>query len=134
MFIFTPNFKTKNMKTTTKEFNLNNEVRISNARIVRVNTQLIRDGKNTLETDKELHNAEAVLECQKEVYFDKLETVNVSYWVGYYKHYSNVIKIGKTYYHRFEKMTQSNGFRSVIEIEDITEKMKSQMLSDSYAM
>jgi len=122
------------MKTTTKEFNANNEVRISNQRIIRKNSELIREGNNTLETDKELHNAEAVLECQKECYFDLLETVNVSYWVGYYKHYSNVIKIGKTYYHRFEKMTQSNGFRSVTEIEEITDRMKSQMLSDSYAM
>jgi hypothetical protein len=121
------------MKTNLKEFNLNNEVRKENERIVRLNTELIREGKNTLETDKELHNAEAILECQKEVYFDLIPTVNVSYWIGYYKHYSEVMKIGKTYLHRFDKMTQSNGYRSVQEIEEITDRMKEQMLSDSYA-
>jgi hypothetical protein len=119
------------MKTTTKEFNANNEARKSNERIVRINTELIREAKNTLETDKELEKAQGILDCQKECYFDLLETVNVSYWVGYYKHYSNVIKIGKTYFHRFDKMTQSNGYRSVIEIEEITDKHREQMFSDS---
>lgn len=53
------------MKTTVKEFNLNNELRKSNRSIVRTCEQLIRDGENTLGTDKEMDKANSILECQK---------------------------------------------------------------------
>ncbi len=120
------------MKTTLKEFNANNEVRKENERIVRINTELIREGKNTLETDKELDKAQSILECQKEVYFDKLPTVNVAYWIGYRKYYAEVIKIGKLYFHRYERMSKRNGYRSVTEIEEITEQNRADMIADSY--
>jgi len=120
------------MKTTVKEFNANNEVRKENQSIVRRNTELIRERKNTLETDKELHKAEAILECQKQVYFDKLPTVKIQYWIGYRQYFSEVTKIGKQYFLRYEKMTKSRGYRSIIEIEEITDKMSEQMMADSY--
>ena len=119
-------------KTTLKEFNANNEVRKENEKIVRVNTQLIRDRKNTLETDKEMDRAQSILDCQKEVYFDKLETVNIKYWIGYRQYFAGVIKIGKLYFLRYEKMTKSRGYRSIEEIEEITEKMRNEMIADSY--
>jgi hypothetical protein len=120
------------MKTNLKEFNLNNEVRKDEQRTVRINTELIRERKNTLETDKELEKSESILECQKEVYFDKLETVNIKYWIGYRQYFAEVIKIGKQYFLRYEKMTKSRGYRSIQEIEEITEKMNNEMLADSY--
>ena len=120
------------MKTTVKEFNLNNEVRKDEANKVRRNLELIREGKNTLETDKELENAEKILACQKEVYFDKLETVTIQYWIGFRQYFSEVTKIGKQYFLRYEKMTKSRGYRSIIEIEEITEKQSEQMMADSY--
>ena len=120
------------MKTNLKEFQENNEVRKNNEKIVRVNTQLIRDRNNTLETDKELERAEGILACQKEVYFDKLETVNIKYWIGYRQYFANVPKIGKQYFLRFEKMTKSRGYGSIEEIEEITEKMTNEMIADSY--
>jgi len=120
------------MKTSIKEYNENNQLRKDNEKIVRVNTQLIRDRINTLETDKEMEKAEKVLECQKEVYFDKLETVNISYWIGSRSYYSEVTKIGKQYFLRYEKMTKSRGYRSITEIEKITEKMTNEMIADMY--
>jgi glutamyl-tRNA reductase len=120
------------MKTTLTEFNLNNEVRKNEQRTVRINTELIRERKNTLETDKELEKAEAILECQKEVYFDKLDTVNIKYWIGWRQYFATVPKIGKQYFLRFEKMTKSRGYSSITEIEEITEKMSNEMLADSY--
>jgi hypothetical protein len=120
------------MKTTTKEFNENLKVREENKRIIRVNTELIRRGENTLETDKELDKAEKILECQQECYFDKLEKVNVSFMVGYRLYYGEVIKVGSYYYDNFTKMTKLNGYRAIDEIEEITGKMREDMISDMY--
>lgn len=58
--------------------------------------------------------------------------VCVSYCIGYRSYYSEVTKIGKTYFHRFEKMTKKNGYRCIDEIPEITQQMKDDMLSDSY--
>jgi len=120
------------MKTNLKEFNANNEVRKNEERTVRLNTELIRERKNTLETDKELEKAQSILECQKEVYFDKLPTVKIKYWIGYRQYFAEVHKIGKQYFLRYEKMTKSRGYRSIEEIEEITEKMTNEMIADSY--
>jgi hypothetical protein len=120
------------MKTTLKEFNENNEVRKQNESIVRTCEQLIRDRENTLGTDKEMERSQSILDCQKEVYFDKLETVNIKYWIGYRQYFDEVIKIGKLYFLRYEKMTKSRGYRSIEEIEEITDKMMEEMISDSY--
>ena len=120
------------MKTSIKEYNLNNELRKSNEQIVRVNEQLIRDRINTLETDKEIDKAQSSLDCQKEVYFDKLESVNISYYIGSRSYYGEVTKIGKQYFLRYEKMTKSRGYRGIKEIEEITEKMTNEMISDMY--
>ena len=120
------------MKTNLKEFNANNEVRKENESIVRTCTQLIRDRENTLGTDKELEKAKSILECQKEVYFDKVESVKIQYWIGFRQYFSEVHKVGKQYFLRYEKMTKSRGYRSIIEIEEITDKMSEQMMADSY--
>ena len=97
------------MKTTLKEFNENLQVRAENKAIVRRNEELIRRGENTCETDQEMLTAKGILECQQECYFDKLETVNVSYMIGYRSYYKEVIKIVKYYFANFVKMTKSNG-------------------------
>jgi hypothetical protein len=120
------------MKTTTKEFKANEEVKQLNQRIVRINKDLIQRGQNTLETDKELEKAEKILECQKEVYYDKLDTVCVSFMIGYRLYYREVFKIGSYYYDNSQKMTKSNGYRCIEEIEEITEKMTEDMIADSY--
>lgn len=120
------------MKTSIKEYNENNQLRKENEEIVRVNTQLIRERNNTLETDKLIDNAQSSLDCQKEVYFDKLETVNISYYIGSRSYYAEVTKIGKQYFLRYEKMTKSRGYRGVKEIEEITEKMRDEMIADMY--
>lgn len=61
-----------------------------------------------------------------------LATVPVSFMIGCRNYYRNVVKIGKTYFTDSTKMTKSNGFRVIEEISSITEKMKEEMISDSY--
>lgn len=73
-----------------------------------------------------------VLAQLDEEYFSKLTLTPVSFFIGYRMYYREVVKIGKFYYNDGEKMTKSNGYRSVEEIEEITEKMKEDMISDSY--
>ena len=58
--------------------------------------------------------------------------VNVKFYVGYMTKYRAVTKIGKTYFDGCEKMTQKNGYRSIQEIEEITDKMHAEMIADSY--
>lgn len=67
-----------------------------------------------------------------ENFFDTLPMVNVSFCIGYRSYYRKVVKIGKTCFTHGESMTQTNGYRNVTEIPEITEKMKHEMLSDSY--
>lgn len=45
-----------------------------------------------------METAQGILDCQKECYFDKLETVNIKYWIGYRQYFNGVIKIGKQYF------------------------------------
>lgn len=74
---------------------------------------------------------EEMSKLEKE-YFDKLTTVHISYSIGYRKYYNTVIKIGKQYLFRGEKMTQQNGFSFIKEIPEITEKMRDDMNDDSH--
>lgn len=65
-------------------------------------------------------------------WFDELETVAVSFMIGYRSYYREVVQIGKTFFHDSQKMTKGNGFRCVEIIPAITEKMKEEMIADSY--
>ncbi len=67
-----------------------------------------------------------------EKYFDSVHTVSVQAWIGSRKYYKTVAKFGKYFYNRGDKMTQSNGWYSVQEIDEITDKMTEEMISDSY--
>ena len=79
--------------------------------------------------EEEAHEAIKGLDA---TYFDLLDTVPVSFYIGYRKYYREVVKIGKSYYSHYEKMTKSRGYRSVEEIEEITEKMNQAMIADSH--
>ena len=60
------------------------------------------------------------------------EWVNVSASIGSRNYYRSVIKIGKGFFDRGEKMTAGRGWWGVEEIPEITEGMKNEMISDSY--
>tara|TARA_R110000796_G_scaffold60642_6_gene140301 strand:- start:983 stop:1327 length:345 start_codon:yes stop_codon:yes gene_type:complete len=113
------------MKTTVKEYQNKIETRKGLNRLARAHKDANRMSEYFL-------TAEAVI-ILDDLYFNKLDTVNVSYWCGYQKFYNEVVVIGKTFFHRGDKMTKSNGFRSVEVIDAITDKMKKQMLDDSYS-
>lgn len=70
------------------------------------------------------------LEIEKEI--KSLPTVNVSYYIGHRRYFDSVIKLGKSYFHRGDKMTASRGFRGINEIDEITEDMDRQMMADSH--
>ena len=75
---------------------------------------------------------DASLEAIEE-FFKLVSTKTVSYWCGQRKFYEEVYQIGKTFFtSSFTKMTKSRGFRSIIEIDEITEKNVHDMLSDVY--
>ena len=114
------------MKTTVKEFQNKTETRKGLNRLARAH-------KDANRMDEYFLTAEAVI-ILDDLYFNKLETVNVSYWCGYQKFYNEVVVIGKTFFHRGEKMTKARGFRSIEVITEITEKMKKNMLDDSYSV
>lgn len=74
---------------------------------------------------------DAINELQQN-YFDKAPSVCASFYIGYRKYYEEVVKIGKAYFCNGTKMTKSRGFRSIVEIPEITDRMASDMLADSY--
>lgn len=58
--------------------------------------------------------------------------VNIQFYIGWRTYYECVIKKGKYYYRRNEKMTKSRGYHGIKEIPHITENMRNDMLSDMY--
>lgn len=66
------------------------------------------------ECSMEKYQEKVILESQlKEVREEmkKAPTVYVSYCIGYRSYYTEVVKLGKSYFHRGEKMTKKNGYR-----------------------
>jgi len=61
---------------------------------------------------------------------DKLPKVPASYWIGSRQYREIVYKIGKSYFTlSFIKLKKSN---SLVEIDEITDKHKKEMLDDMY--
>jgi len=71
-------------------------------------------------------------QTQLKIYFNSVETQNIKCWIGSRKYYKTVAKFGKTYYWRGLKMTKSNGYHCVTEIDEITQEMTNEMIDDSY--
>lgn len=72
------------------------------------------------------------LENENTALFNQLKPlmVNVSFCIGFRSYYEAVYKIGKQYFTQsFMKLKKSN---YVEEIPTITDKMKNEMISDSY--
>lgn len=67
-----------------------------------------------------------------EKWFSDLAKVSVSFMIGYRSYYREVVQIGKTFFDGSSKMTKANGYRCVEVIPAITEKMKQEMIADSY--
>ena len=98
-----------------------------------IKSQANRDKQEVIDIrDFGLAEEFAIIIRKAEAIIDQFPTVYVSYSIGYRSYYSQVVKIGKTYIHRGEKMTQARGYRLVTEIPEITEEMKAEMISDSY--
>lgn len=113
------------MKTTVKEFEKQTEV-------INGLSSLMEEAKYNVDYDIHYKASEA-FNAIHELYFNKLEMVNVSYMVGSRLYYEAVYKIGKTYFTTTKrKMTKSRGFRCIEEIEEITEQMHKDMIADSY--
>lgn len=63
---------------------------------------------------------------------DDLKNCYVSFNIGSRSYYEKVIKIGKGYYNHGRKMTKGRGYWDITEIPEITDKMKQDMIADSY--
>jgi hypothetical protein len=79
----------------------------------------------------EVTEAEARIEAIEEE-VKAIPTVKVQYYIGYRQYFDSVIKIGKSYFDRGTKMTASRGYRSITEIDEITEEMERRMTADSH--
>lgn len=67
-----------------------------------------------------------------EKWFAAIPKVPVSFMIGYRSYYREVAQIGKTFFDGRSKMTKGNGYRGVEVISTITDKMKKEMIADSY--
>ena len=121
-------------KTTSKEYQINSATK---GQLVRANhklTDLIRMSGNNdihdLYTERESNIK--LIEGLEKNYFALLPITNVKYSIGGRRYYREAVKIGKTYFERGEKLNKSNGIYCLEEIEEITEKMTKEMISDSY--
>jgi len=116
------------MKTTLKEFTAKLELR----------KQLQNNQENLVPSHQGNNNyAKEYTEIKKEL--EKLENdffknllIPVRFFIGYRMYTEEVYKVGKSYFDGRRKMTQSNGYRSITEIPEITEEMKENMLADMY--
>lgn len=117
------------MKTTLKEYQAN----IKQRRDWNHEAWAINDKGSDINSDWDRYfELKGLLEELEHTFFRQLDTIKVSFYIGYRSYYREVIKIGKFYFDRGDKMTKGNGFRNVEEIPAITDKMKESMLSDSY--
>jgi len=112
------------MLTTVREYSNSIELRKQVTRAIRA----AKDNGEYSEA-QELENNLKVWESK---YFNLVPTVYVSFMVGYRLYYRSVVKLGKSYFTHGDKMTKSNGYRAIEEIEAITEKMTESMIADSY--
>lgn len=117
------------MKTTLKEYQANLAKRKSWNR----EAWAINDKSSDINSDWDRYfELKELIEELEHTYFRQLDMVAVEFYIGYRAYYRKVIKIGKFYFDRGDKLTKSNGYRNVEEIPQITDKMKERMLSDSY--
>ena len=112
------------MKTTAKEYN--------------EKVQILKGLRNSVYEAEAANNWKLMIDLKalivdlNSMYFEKLDKVNISFMIGYRNYYREVSKIGKSYFDHCEKMTKGNGYRNIEEIEEITQKMSDEMISDSY--
>ncbi|PXX26264.1 hypothetical protein C7967_11525 [Thalassospira sp. 11-3] len=112
------------MKTTLKEYNEKSQEK-SELRRSADNARYSQDYTTYHELTEKVKELD-------QAYFDKLDTVSVSYWIGGRSYYQDVVKIGKAYFCHGRKMTKGNGYRFIEEIPEITDKMAADMMADSY--
>jgi translation initiation factor 2B subunit (eIF-2B alpha/beta/delta family) len=67
-----------------------------------------------------------------EIELAKTDKLNISFMCGSRLFYREVSIIGKTMFDGSTKITKGNGYRAVEVIETITDKMKADMIDDSY--
>lgn len=112
------------MKTTAKEFLSKSEYK----------KELNCEAENAKykENYNLYHKLTEEIKKQESEYFDKLDTVEVSYSIGGRSYYQSVYKIGDAYFLHGRKMTKGRGYYNVCEIEEITQEMSNEMMADSY--
>jgi hypothetical protein len=82
--------------------------------------------------DLDTYFAQKEVANQIQIEMDKAPKVKVRFNIGSRSYYREVMKIGKTYIDRGDKLNRSNGYSCIEEIPAITEKMKEEMIADSY--
>ena len=112
------------MKTTRKEYLAKTELRKS----LNYKAQEARY-TNDYETEGDCIEKREELD---ESYFNRLNTVLVSYNIGSRSYYRSVAKIGKGYYQHGNSMTAGRGYWGIEEIAEITPKMEEEMMADAY--
>jgi hypothetical protein len=91
-----------------------------------------RQAQNEDNAAEDIRQMKIAREIEQEI-DERTEKVNIKFWIGYRDYYQEVVKIGKGYYNRGEKMTKTGGgYEGIEEIPAITDQMKQEMIADSY--
>ena len=117
---------------------MKNLTRKTTAREYKASYELLMESKrevNRLKREDKYCDAialETQIKTFEQKYFDTLPTVPVKYSIGGRQYYRHAVKLGKSFFEHGRALNKSNGIWFVKEIEEITEKMQSDMLADSY--
>jgi hypothetical protein len=113
------------MKTTANEYIYKSELKSELARAEYQAKTIDEDFTLAFELSR-------MIETLEKDYFSKLDTVNISFYIGSRSYYETAVKIGSKYFKRGKNMTSGRGYNSIEEIDKITDKMTESMISDSY--
>ncbi len=86
-----------------------------------------RTGEKVNQFYKDLKEHEEIVK-----WIDTVETINVKFFIGYRRYFAEVYKVGKSYFEHGQKMTKKNGYRSIVELAEITAEQHQEMTEDLY--
>jgi len=90
----------------------------------------IEDTRISQDYEKHFEARKQIEELNSE-YFNKLTKTPVTYHLGGRRYFEEVVKIGKYFYNDRGLMSKSR-YRAIIVIDEITEEMRKEMISDSH--
>ena len=111
------------------------EVRKTTAREYKASYELLMKAKRAINAARMEERYDEMFELEQEIekfekkYFDRLPTANVKYSIGGRRYFREVVKLGKSFYEHGRRLPKRF---APVEIDEITDKMREEMIADSY--